>query len=215
MTRVTGILLLLGFAGGCSDRPREIREAKPVKTDAADVTVELPKTPPPAASDPGAAAVLKDAIAAHTGGKPELLEKLRSVSYTRDGSTLSPPMTPMTWMIRGKWPEGYRADVDMPGQPRMSICRTGAAAWQYFHVTGMTKQMLSGDPVKGVIADGTYESLAVLAPLADPDLVAAPAPDRTVMDRPAAGVWLTGKNLPSVVVHFDKETKRLAQFTYT
>jgi hypothetical protein len=216
MTR-RGTLLAAGLAAaaGCSDKPRPIREAKEVRQSGADASVDLPTEAAPATSDPAAAKVVADAIAAHTGGRPDRLDKLRSVDLTRTGTILAldpPPKT--TWRIRAAWPDRYRMDVEMADGPKLVFTRVGDTGWRAALAPGATKEVLSAVNLKGVIADATYEWLALLAPLADSGLIVAPAPDATFGGRPAAGVRLGGKTLPRAVAHFDKETKLLAHFAY-
>ena len=202
-------------AAGCSDKPRPIREAKEVRQPGADATVELPKDAPPTQSDPAALKVVADAVAAHTGGRPDRLDKLRSVDLTRTGSILAlDPPRQTTWRIRATWPDRYRMDVDMTDSPRWVFTRVGDTGWKVGLVPGGSKEVLTGANLKGFITDASYEWLALLAPLADPGLVVAPAPDATFGGRPAAGVQLSGKSLPRAVAHFDKDTKLLVHFAY-
>ena len=213
---VAGGVLAAAAIPGCSDAPRAIQTAREVQAAAADATVELPKGQPPEASDPAAAKVVAEAIAAHTDGHPERLEKLRTVRLTRIGSIFaSDPPLRATWQLRAAWPDRYRTDIDVPDSTRFMFARSGNSAWKFKQIAMAQKEVYPAGPdLQGILADTTYEWLALLVPLGDPGLVAVPAADATIGGKPAAGVWLSGKNLPRAVAHFDKATKLLAQFTY-
>ena len=197
------------IATGCSDAPRSIRTAKAIDSVAIDKPLELPTGTPPEKSDPVAAAIVAEAVKAHTNGKPERLDKLKRFKMVRTG--ILGGTQPQLWEYRGEWPDRFR--VDEP-QSQMSIVRVGQDGWVSSPAQGVRKNPLQEPYKRGVLADTMYEFLPVLIPLADPTLVAAPFADRTINGKPASGVWLSGKHLPRAVVHFDKESKRLVQCAF-
>jgi hypothetical protein len=214
MTRQTAwvAVVVLGAVAGCSNNPPPIRVAPEYKPDPAEQPVALPREPAPATSDPAAQAVVADALNAHTNGQPKRIEDLRSTVQTRTGR-----LTGLTgevkaeWELQWVWPDRLRLKWETPGQPTIVLVRSGGSAAQELPAP---KRPITDKPLRGVLADCFGETMTALVPLADPSAVFTQAPDAEVNKRPAVGVRVAGKDFPPAVVHFDKQTKLLAQYAY-
>lgn len=210
-----GLLLGIGVAIGlgCSDNQRTIQEAKPIDSGPTDKPVELPPMSAPDKSDPAAKALVDDAIKAHTNGKPELLQKLKSVEYTREGQALAGGQLPITskWLIHAVWPNRVRFHLEMPDRPIGILCRDGDKVWQ---ASGGVKMDPPADFANDFRIDATSEWLWMLFPLTEPSTVVATAAETVANDRPALGVRVWASGVTDAILHFDKETKLLVRMTF-
>ncbi len=206
----------LAVVVGCNDTPQTIATVKPVDAGAADKSaVHIAPEKAPDKSDPKAAEVVAAAVAAHTGGKPGLLQKFKSVRYTRAGKLSADGLAPadQRWEVFAVWPDRMRVRAEMSGPQVVTLAWTGATGWR--HAAGMTKKIpMSEQEVADFRVEVTGEWLLFLFPLTEPGTVVAPVADARVNDRPAAGVRLWHPVLSDAVLYFDKETKLLARYTY-
>ncbi len=210
LTAVIGVAVGLG----CSNDPPPIREAKPIDSGSSDKPVELPPMAAPDKFDPAAKAIVDDAIKAHTGGKPELLQKLKSVEFSREGQGLAGGQVPVPqkWLVHAAWPNRIRFRFEMPGQPVALLCRDGDKVWQ---ASGAgPKGEPDPDLARDFRLDATSEWLWMLFPLTEPGTVLAAAPDVLANDRPAAGVRVWAQGVTDAILHFDKETRLLVRVTF-
>lgn len=214
------LLLAVGVAAGCSGDPPPIVEAKPV---GGEKPVEVAFQPParPDRSDPAAAKLLADALAAHTGNDLGKLEKLKAVSLHRTAlaRTQDAARCPLDW----------KADL-APGRYRAeAVLRHPRTLHRFTAVVGPDGGSESspgpdGRPVKVAIEGETLvdchrqraeDELLLLYPLADKSTVAVPAPEQDVNGKPAAGAYVWTPALAPALVHFDKQTGRLVRLVYT
>ena len=210
-----GLILVIGVAVGlgCSEKQREIDEAKPIPSAASDKPVELPPMTAPDKFDPAAKAIVEDAIKAHTNGKPELLQKLKSVEYSRDGQALAGGQLAISskWLIHAAWPNRIRFHLEMPDRPINILCRNGDKVWQS---SGGNKFEPPDDFARDFRLDATSEWLGLLFPLTEPSTVLATAPDSLANNRPAVGVRVWASGVTDAILHFDQETKLLVRMTF-
>jgi hypothetical protein len=219
--RATGLVVVAGglaavITAGCSDTPRPINEAKPVRTETVDPAPELAAVKQPEKTDPNAKAVIDAAIAAHTGDQPTLLDKLRAgFTLTRTGSIRDQPpaLNPQTWVVTAAWPDRFRLSIDLPSV-QMTFCRDGAFFWQHSSGPGGGGQRpMSDRDTDDFRREATGEWLTVLFPLTDPAAVLAPA-DPLPGGKPTVGVRVWHPHLTDAVVHFEADTKLLTRVTY-
>jgi hypothetical protein len=209
--------VLLGAAAGCADGTRAIMTARPVESGPADkAAAELAAGKKPDKSDPAAEAVVKAALDAHTGGKPDLLQKLKSVRFTRDtyGTVGTTQPARSKWEVHAVWPDRIRQRVEMttPQGVRVACeCRNRDEVWL---AVGGDKQVMSADQAAGFKIDVSAEWLWMLFPLAEPGTVVATAPDADIAGKPAAGVRVWAAGITDAVLYFDKETKLFAGMTF-
>lgn len=200
--------VLVGFAAGCSDAPKPIQAAKPVDTPVVAAGVKIPKTPAPAKSDPAAAAVVADAIKAHTGGKPERLAGWKTASYRLVGQVLPQAPTSATLDVKMEWPTRFWSKWELDGKTPYILGRNADTGWASEVGTG--KSQASPD----IAVDSAGEWFGFLGCLTDADTVVAPGPDLPDADRPTVGVRVWSPHLPPAVLHFEKASKRLARVTF-
>lgn len=219
MTR--GLLLLaVGFAGGCSSDPPPIVEAKPV---IGERPVEVAFAPPakPDKSDPAAAKLIADALAAHTGNDLAKLDKLKAVSLHRTAlaRTDDAVRSPLDWkadLIPGR----YRAEAVLQ-HPRMTHRYTavvgpdGGSQSMPGEGGTMVKVAIEGEDLVDCHRQRAEDELLLLYPLADKSTVAVPAPEGDVNGRPASGAYVWTPTLAPALVHFDKQTGRLVRLVYS
>lgn len=207
-------VVVLGFGAGCSETPRPIQAAKPLNDpSAADAPVDLPPMPAPSASDPAAASVIAAALAAHTGGKPDLLSQLKSVSLTREGQGTAggPTPTSLKWQVHAVWPDRIRYRMELPDKQIRILCLSGNGAWMS---AAVEKQSMPAEVARQARADAAAEWLWLLFPLADPTTKFAPSAASVVNGKPATGVRVWATHVPDAVLHFDDATKLLVQITF-
>jgi hypothetical protein len=218
MTRwvaMAAVTALAAMTVGCDTPPQTIATAKPVSSgDANKSAVQIIPGKAPEKSDPKAAELVAAAVAAHTGGKPELLQQLKTVRYVREGKVSAGGLAPadQRWEVHAGWPDRFRVRAEMPGPQVVTLVWTGKAGWR--HAAGSAKIPMTEQEVNDFRHEVTGEWLELFFPLTDPATVVAPAEDAKVNDRPAAGVRVWHPSLSDAVLHFDKETKLLARLTY-
>ena len=95
MTRWIAVAAVTAMTVGCDEAPRTIPTAKPVSTgDATKAAIQIAPGKAPEKSDPKAVELVAAAVAAHTGGKPELLQKFKTVRYLREGKVSAGGLAP-------------------------------------------------------------------------------------------------------------------------
>jgi hypothetical protein len=211
MARLAFGLLAFAFAVGCTKAPPPIQIAKPIETDPTPTAPKLDKSPAPAKSDPASVAIVEAAIKAHTGGKPELLSGWKATSFKLVGRINPRAPIPATLEVKMEWPEKFRARWDLAGQIPYVVVRHGETVWN--ETEGRDKLLASPEKAADIIADTPTQWLCFLGCLTNPDAVFAPFPPLESLDRPNVGVRVWCPNLPPAVVHFETETKRVAQIT--
>lgn len=217
MRRIPGLSLVAAavLLAGCAEEQRPIKVAKRVETQAAAAKpVEIPAMTAPAASDPAAAAVIRAALQAHTGGRPELLEKFKApMSVKREGQMWNAGPYPMAvkWEAALAWPDRYRYTMLLPSGDTLLLAAAGDKVWRFM---GGQRLDLAGEEAKDVRESSSAEWLGFLFPLADPAARFAPAENTTVNEKPAVGVRVWAPKAVDAVLHFDAESKLLVQVSF-
>lgn len=226
--RRTAVLVLaaVGLAAvGCDNDPPPAVAAKRLDDPARPIELKPPAKP--AASEPAAAQLLAEAVAAHTGGKPERLDPLKACSYTRTGVIDAPGgRVPATWKMDLHWPDRFRLRTENQTQAGgvtvtqlTTFATSPAGAWQAFALvqSGQAahekreKANLPADAAPTLTAQFHEDALLLLFPLADPKTVAARAPD----DADLLGLHVWTPALDYALLGFDKKTKLLVRVVYT
>jgi hypothetical protein len=200
---------------GCDGAPQTIATAKPVSNDTVSKSViQVLPAKAPEKSDPKAAEVVASVVAASTGGKPELLQKLKSVRYVREGKISAGGTAPadQKWEVHAGWPDRFRVRAEMAGPQVVTLAWTGRAGWR--HATGNPKIPMTDLEVGDFRNDVTGEWLELLFPLTDPEAIVAPVEDMKVNDKPSVGVRLWHPVLSDAILYFDNETRLLTRFAY-
>jgi hypothetical protein len=217
---ITGGVLAaaVGLAGvGCDTDPPPVIEAKKIE----EPQIAVPELKPPikpAQSDEAAAQLLKEAIAAHTGGHPERLDKLRNCSFTRTGVVTMPSGAfPAVWKMDVLWPDRYRMTAEI--QAGASITRTvftrsPAGAWQFPPDNPQGKQALDKESARTFLAQFHEDAVGLLFPLADRATVVTRATDETVNGKELVGLHVWTPALDYALVSIDKKTKLLTRVVY-
>ena len=208
-------IVVAGVGVGCSNGPPPIQAAKKVGGDEQKDDVDLTPGKAPDKSDPGAAAIVTAAVAAHTGGQPDKLKVFKTVTFTRTGPATfgGPSPVQQTWVSHAVWPDRYRVKVEIPERPAITLGWAGTTGWSHYPATG--KQPMTPQQVKDFELDVTGDWLTLIFPLTEPAAKFTPAGERAVNGKPAVGVRVWHPALSDAALHFDKETKLLALVTYS
>ena len=126
-------LVLTAAVLGCSSDPPTLRTAKPVEVENADAGFELKPPAKPKSSDPDAKKKLDAMIAAHTGGKPELLAKLKNATFVRNGIINSNGPRTAAQTIDLEWPTRYKykTEITVDAQIVFQAGLTPTENWLY------------------------------------------------------------------------------------
>lgn len=214
-TPVLFVLLLAGCDSGSRSRP--LAEAVDTRRSGEPVPVKEEKFEKPKDAEATAKDLLAKMVAAHTGGKPELVEQLKHYRGTRRGKiTIADVTDDATMVVAARWPDGYRSEFR-----RASV---GAVAhvfgvsrgtyWQLNGMRGMTAPQPLDEHDTGIVAaDIAAEWATMLVPLADPSAVSAVVPGELHDGKPAAAVRIWVNDVPLVVVA-DPATGCVAKVRY-
>lgn len=207
MQRILPLSLILLITVGCSNEPPKLTAAKPVEKTPTVVIPQLERKPAPQSSDPAAKKIVDAAIAAHTHGYPERIDKLRSMRLTRKGRIGPPQHWPVESVVTMRWPGEIHVRSDVGDYENLYLCCTGDF--------GMTN-MLPGQPPRlepkslvNLRQDFTGEWLWLLYPLTLPETILAPANDEIIDGTTCEGVRVWVPNLSDAVLYFDKTSHLL------
>ena len=130
---LAGLPAVAGLAG-CGGEPRTIVTAAAVGTPTM-TGPDLEFGPAPEASDAAAAALVVQALAAHTDGQPDRIARTDLVEITLTGKFIQPnvPATPASYTLTLAWPDrgrGVYALTDDGGKS-MGFVHNGAGIWQF------------------------------------------------------------------------------------
>lgn len=232
MTRRAAVAVLVGsvLAVGCDPEPPPVIEAKKKEAEKAD-QFELQPPPRPAQSEPAAAALLKEAMDAHTGGKPEQLDRFKSVAYTRTGKMEAPGgLVESTWTFDLAWPDKFRLRTELKlakdGAAYTQLdtfALTPAGAWQARAETQSGQQPaekrqrmpMDAEFTRTLKAQMNEDATLFLFPLADPATVVSRGPDEMLNGVAVVGLHVWTPALEYALLSFDKKTKLLARVVYT
>jgi hypothetical protein len=207
----------LGLLTGCSDPP-PINEARRIDQPQQQAAPEIKTPGKPLQSDPAAAQLLKDALAAHTGGKPELLAKLKS-SYVVRGGQMEQPTGRMrsVWKTHSVWPDKYRVTMEMHSTAvsSMTFARGTNGAWQYpGGPDKLEKAPLAAEFLSTLIYQQKEDALTLLFGLAEPGVIVANGTDEVIdgIELINLQVWNAGPDY--ALVGLDKKTKLVKRIVY-
>lgn len=218
----------LGLAVGCDTQPPPVAPAK--KIDDTNRPPELAPPTKPTQSEPAAAQLLAEVVAAHTGGQPDRLAKLKACSFTRTGMIEAPGgRLAATWKVDLHWPDRYRFHNEMQIQKDgVTITRhndyvtTPAGAWQAESITQSgqlghqkwEKGALPPDALATLKSQFREDAVMLLFPLADTATVAARGPDEKVDGADLLGLHVWTPALEYARLGVDKKTKLLTRLVY-
>jgi len=210
----------IGLAGvGCDPEPPPVVAAKKIEEQKV-VVPELKPPIKPAQSDESAAQLLKESLAAHTGGHPERLDKLKNCSFARSGVVnMSNGVFPALWKMDLIWPDRYRmhAEIQMGATVTRTFARSPAGAWQYppdNPQDKLEKQPLDAEAARTLTAQFQEDCVGLLFPLADPATVTVRATDETLAGKEVIGLHVWTPALDYVLVSIDKKSKLLTRIVY-
>jgi hypothetical protein len=232
MARRAAAILAVTFlaAIGCDSEPPPAVGVKKKEEGKADQS-EFKPEPRPAQSDPAAVQLLKEALHAHTGGKPERLDRYKSVAYTRTGTLDAPgSRVPTDWSREMAWPDRFRLRTELKMAKDGgaftqldTFALTPAGAWQARAEVQSGQQPAEKRQRMPMDAEftGTLKSqmnedaVLFLFPLADPATVVARGPDETLNGVEVVGLRVWTPALEYALLSFDKKTKLLARVVYS
>ncbi len=217
--------LLAGSLLGCKPEPPTLRTARP--TDPPPVgTLELKPPAKPGESDGEARKKLEAMLAAHTGGKPEALQKLKDASYTRIGSImLNGSGAATTQTVDLAWPARYKTTVEITAE-RVGTVSVGLGPdgnWisQFNRPPGVAlptplpKEKLAGGALLSFRRQMQEDACYLLFPFADPSTRVLPADDARLGDKDCHGLHAWTPALEYALLHIDKTTNLLARLAFT
>jgi hypothetical protein len=232
MARRAAAVLAVTFlaAVGCDSDPPPVIEVKKKEEAKAD-QFELKPPVKPAKSEPAAATLLKEALDAHTGGKPDRLDRYKSVAYTRTGVMETPGgNVQSSWTFDLVWPDRYRL------RTKLELAKDGAAftqldtfaltpagAWQARAEVQSGQQpaekrqrmAMDAEFARTLKAQMSEDAVLFLFPLADPATVVSRGPDETLNGVAVVGLHVWTPALEYALVSFDTKTKLLARVVYS
>lgn len=216
-------LVLAGSLLGCKDEPATLQTAKPTETPSSG-PFDLKPPAKPAKADPEAKTKLDAMIAAHTGGKPERLAKLKSCSFTRHGLIMNDGPRTAVQTIDLDWPNRYkyRSEITLNGQNVFQAGLTPTLNWRFPGEPDPTKalpdkpekQKLDGDITVTVRRQMQEDALFLLFPFLEPETVVTTAEGDTIGEKECFGLHVWTPALDYALVHVDKAGSQLARLAY-
>jgi len=220
-------ILLIACAGlfGCQPDPPTLRTAKPAELPPAR-NLELKPPPKPAQSSPEAQKKLEALLAGHTGGKPELLQKLKSASFTRIGAlSANDQVLAATQTVDVSWPVRFKNSTELTTETVATTTfglspeanwiaqvnkRFGEAAPQ-----AIPKQKMADDLL--LIAQRQFQEDAcfLLFPFADPSTRVLFADDTLIGDKDCYGLHVWTPALTYALLHIEKKSNALIRIAYS
>ena len=219
------LLLLAGAVLGCKPEPLTLVTAKPLE-ETKPTTLELKPPAKPEKSDPEARKKLDAVLAAHTGGKVELLQKLKGASFVRTGliNVDGPPGRTSVQTIDVDWPARYkyRTEIQFDGLAVFQAGLTPAENWRFPAEPDPSKpppakpekQKLDADVTLTVRRQMQEDALFLLFPFADPATVVLPAADAVIADKECFGLHVWTPALEYALVHVEKANSMLVRYAF-
>lgn len=221
------IPLLIGAAVlGCKPEPPPLQTAKPTEQPKS-TQFELKPPAKPAESDRDAHAKLSAFLAAQTADKPEALQKLKSMNYTRNGVMFlsGPPGLAASQTVDLSWPAKFKHSNEITAQvvATVGIGLGGLENWI------SNRQRNFGEPValplpKDKLTDDLLvtakrqlqeDACFLLFPFADPATRVLPAEGAAVGDSDCYGLHTWSPALEYALLHIDKKTNSLVRLAFT
>ena len=201
---------------GCNDSGPPKRElAKPVDGGGTiPPPVAAKKVSKPDKTDPAAEAVIGKLLKAHTGGKPELIEPLKTHALTRKGQFIIGE-TPQesVWRVQAAWPDRYRVEMEWVtlGGARDLMVQSGADGWKVMRSQGVLQPApFIGMEHEQMATDAYAEWATLLVPLLDPAARVAAVPPGEA----AGKVWVWVADRPAVLLSVDEKSGLLTRVDY-
>lgn len=224
--RNTPAIVLIAFACvlGCKPEPPTLRTAKPTELPPATGLALMPPAKP-GQSDPEARKKLDTLLAAHTGGKPELLRILSSTSYTRTGSmSLNGANVGATQTVDLSWPLRFKHSTEMTGDTVATF--TGGLGsdgnWMAQSTRSFgeppkasSKEKLPGELLVTLQRQMQEDACFLLFPFADPQTRVLPADDTRLGEKDCFGLHVWTPALEYALLHIDKKTNLVVRMAFT
>ncbi|MGL4420874.1 MAG: hypothetical protein ACRCZF_09440 [Gemmataceae bacterium] len=215
------VLLILGLAVLGCEKSRKPTFAEPVEA-AKNEPLANTLMPKPRETDLDAESILDAAVRAHTGGKPELLEKLRGHNVERTGKMFDvkrEQMIEASMIGDAVWADKYRVVFrGVKNETTLTMCLMGNDGWQVFPGQNDEKALPMPPGMPAIMAADVYaEWMLVLAPLRlGSSHIAKREPTEEKVDgKSTDGVWVWMENRVPILVLIDRETKRVVRVKYT
>jgi len=197
---------------GCSQSPPPIVIAPSIESTAPEWKVP----PKPKESDAAAKKLFAEMISAHTGGKPEKLGKLTSVSAEREGTARGSDgaQAPVSWKVKFAGKTKCHAIVTYlipQGSSLISVYNDGKG---YFGQVGRPTMSLNASGLRDVALQMGEESCLYLFGFDDPALVAQTATLPKIGDREMLGLHIWTPTIEHVLLSLDAKTKRIERLRY-
>lgn len=210
--------MLLGFIicvalAGCAEEKGLPERPQDGETKTSSNPLEPPK---PEKEDPAARAIVNDAIAAHTGGKPERLEKFKKHHMVLKGQIANTGgETPVThvresWAV---WPDSYAFRFDV--QDRTTFAGAATAAEGFRRIDSKTVNPLPPLLHKACLIDcSALDWGGTVASLSNPKAIYHKPGTVTANGKTFRTVKCWTPGLPEWTLWFDDATKLLEQIHY-
>jgi hypothetical protein len=208
--------VVLAAVVGCNDSgPPKRSLAKPVDDGGANTPpVAAKKVSKPDRTDPAAEAVIEKLLKAHTGGKPELIEPLKTHAITRKGQfTIGEQSQETVWRMTAAWPDRYRVEMEWPAQggTRDLMVQNGPEGWKLMRAAGDVRPVpFTPGEYAPFVADAYAEWATLLVPLLDAAARVAALPP----DGAAGKVWVWVAGRPAVLLSIDEKSGLLTRVDY-
>ncbi len=197
---------------GCSQTPPPIAIAPVIEAKAPEFkSPEKPKE-----TDAAAKKLLGEVIAAHTGGNPEKLSKLKTVTFEHTGTARGADgaQAPASWNVKYSGKRKCHALVVylVPnGNTLISVYNEGRG---FFGVQGQPKIPLTGTGVRDVAMQMGEESIMYLFGFDDPALVARTAVVEKIGDKEMLGLHVWSPTVEHLLLSVDAKTKLITRMQY-
>lgn len=204
--------LVAGLAVGCDLKEEKMPEKAPPRP-----TATATGKGEPAATDPAGKAVIDKAVAAHTGGRPELLEKAKvHRSAGKSQLFLAQGEAEGTRAVEAVWPDFYAQTVESSNPAAIPPGRFVVSGPQRWFVP-KGQPAVSIDPIRAqepVTDQFVVDWVSKLVPLADPAVKFGPPRAGTANGLTTTVVRCVPPAPPALDCHFDTGTGLLVQVEY-
>lgn len=219
------LLLALASLIGCNPEPATLRTAKPAELPPAGAAEWKPPARP-AQSSPEAQKKLQALLAAHTGGKPELLAKLKNCTFIRNGAIVvhGPPGYAATQAVDLAWPARFKHTTELTAAaittnavgltPDGNWLAEGSRPLGEAAPPALPKKKLTEEVLAMAQRQMQEDACFLLFPYADPLTRVQVADDAKIGERDCFGLHLWTPALACVMLHVDKKTNTMARMTF-
>ena len=194
-----------------------VQEAKKIEQKAT-AAPELKTPAKPFTSDPAAQKLLAEVLAAHTGGKPELLAKLKQCRFTRTGQIEQPNgRFPNIWTTTLAWPDRYRLATEQIGVATNSMTYASSpnGAWMYpAGPDNKDKATMPPEFLLTFLLQNQEDAVSLLFALTEPGIVVQGGTPDTLDGQPVLKLEVWNAALPYARIDVDAATKLVKRITY-